>query len=540
MAGSVARRNRNEYEWSGGGGWSDVHVVILDNYFIITSKEIQNGATLHILISRVGNPYIMQSDHYTNLPLKPLPLDCMGLGKFTEPPETRKEEGGSSMRIFGNSPTKNAYPFTVFHKFDVQRRYSFYARSEISRSKWYETFVDTLGVRKAQQDANKWFVPTAIDYTTFRSQTTKAPPISETAFTGQITSAATFANDGRNYFVVATVNGIYAAEQRSNPSFKRILPLSSVTIMTTLSKFGVLVLLHDSCIRSYNLHSLAGLIGGVHSQESFAGSMKRLTDREVGVTSFGAGEVAGRTLVVYVVKGFRHYTLQALEAVSQPNSAGDIRNQDIVSTFRPFGSQFEIPKEVYSVTMLQRTLAIATSAGMIIAEPTLAASEPLIIPYWGTPSKDSSTQAKKLRDRCMDTRVLGLVPSGGAERLLIYESFGCYITKYGVPTRNYGFIRWECPIQSFVCRGSHVLLVSQTDIEVRHIPTGRLIQVIEGNEIRLLQKLPKGEGRTLAARRGEKDDTLGLSDQLFELVETSALSDQTWNESDLMWEGWET
>ena len=66
--------------------------------------------------------------------------------------------------------------------------------------------------------------------------------------------------------------------------------------MTTLSKFGVLVLLYDSCIRSYNLHSLAGLIGGVHSQESFAGSMKRLTDREVGVISFGAGEVAGRTL----------------------------------------------------------------------------------------------------------------------------------------------------------------------------------------------------------------------------------------------------
>lgn len=183
MAGNVARRNRNEYEWSAGSGWSDVHVVILDNYceymvpsllashiylsvdtpVIITSEETQNGATVHILISRVGNLHIMQSDHYTNLPLKPLPLDCMGLGKFTEPPETRKDEGGNSMRIFGNSPTKNAYPFTVFHKFDVQRRYTFYARSELSRSKWYETFVDTLGVRKAQQDANKAsaFIPAA-------------------------------------------------------------------------------------------------------------------------------------------------------------------------------------------------------------------------------------------------------------------------------------------------------------------------------------------------------------------------------------------
>ncbi|SRR5258707_8567612 len=122
---------------------------------------------------------------------------------------------------------------------------------------------------------------------------------------------------------------------------------------------------------------------------------------------------------------------------------------------------------------------------------------------------------------------------------LDYVAFGCYITKHGVPTRNSGFIRWECPIQSFVCQGPHVLLLSQTDIEVRHIPTGRLIQLIEGKEIRLLQKLPKGKGRTLAARLGEKDDTLGLSDQLFELVETSDLSDQCCNESDLMWEPWE-
>lgn len=226
--------------------------------------------------------------------------------------------------------------------------------------------------------------------------------------------------------------------------------------------------------------------------------------------------------------------------------------------------------------MLQRTLAIATSAGMIIAEPTLYVMVPkysvaLNCFLVGPPLLNHSLfrigvrlrriPAHRLRNFEIAARIHGYWDWSHQEKPndysftnvrhppstlypflidLDYAAFGCYITKYGVPTRNCGFIRWECPIQSFVCRGSHVLLVSQTDIEVRHIPTGRLIQVIEGNEIRLLQKLPKGEGRTLAARRGEKDDSLGLSDQLFELVETSALSAQTWNESDLMWEGWET
>ncbi len=89
--------------------------------------------------------------------------------------------------------------------------------------------------------------------------------------------------------------------------------------------------------------------------------------------------------------------------------------------------------------MLQKTLAIATSAGMVIIEPTqyvltpkysvalkfpyrAATSEMLIVPIWNTPMKDPNAQARqKLRDRCMDSRVLGLVSSGEAELLLIYE-----------------------------------------------------------------------------------------------------------------------
>ncbi len=69
-AGSVARQNKNE--WGGGSGWSNVYIVILDNYcewsttsapvrvylsvdtVLITSEETQNGVTLCILISRVG------------------------------------------------------------------------------------------------------------------------------------------------------------------------------------------------------------------------------------------------------------------------------------------------------------------------------------------------------------------------------------------------------------------------------------------------------------------------------------------------------
>src|SRR5258705_12370677 len=79
-------------------------------------------------------------------------------------------------------------------------------------------------------------------------------------------------------------------------AFKRILSSSCVTSMTNLSQFGMLLLLYDTGLRSYNLHTLAGFIGGVQSQEAFAGSMERLTGQDMAVAFFGAGEVAGRTL----------------------------------------------------------------------------------------------------------------------------------------------------------------------------------------------------------------------------------------------------
>src|SRR5258708_25969777 len=72
-------------------------------------------------------------------------------------------------------------------------------------------------------------------------------------------------------------------------AFKRILSLSCVTSMTTLSQFGMLLLLYDTGLRSYNLHTLAGFIGGVQSQEAFASSMERLTGQDMAVPVFRAG-----------------------------------------------------------------------------------------------------------------------------------------------------------------------------------------------------------------------------------------------------------
>jgi len=239
--------------------------------------------------------------------------------------------------------------------------------------------------------------------------------------------------------------------------------------------------------------------------------------------------------------GFRQTGMQAIEAVSQPPSSEQSRRHgsaEPVTTFRPYGPAFYVPREAYNVVMLQKTLAISTVAGIAIVEPTHI-GDVTTVPDWTTGSADSSLQARSmLKERCDDSRPLGLTQSGNSELLVIYETFGCYITKHGAPTRKSGFIRWETHVQSFVAREPYVILVGRSSIEVRHAPTGRLLQILLGKEIRLVQKLPRGAGPTLVARRGEKDDQGGLSDQLMELVETSPIGAPEIDESDGIWEEW--
>jgi len=65
-------------------------------------------------------------------------------------------------------------------------------------------------------------------------------------------------------------------------------------------------------------------------------------------------------------------------------------------------------------------------------------------------------------------------------------------------------------------------------VEIRHIQTGRLVQVIEGEDIRLLYSgVSLGEKVTLMALRDGTGDVPGPKDKIVELVETRELNKST-------------
>ena len=162
-----------------------------------------------------------------------------------------------------------------------------------------------------------------------------------------------------------------------------------------------------------------------------------------------------------------------------------------------------------------------------------------------------------LKAKCDNARPIGIVKSGKEELIVIYDGellatsvyiqcscvfleFGCYVTKHAVPTRKCGFVRWETKAVAYAARGQYILLFSPQFIEIRHVPTGRLVQVMQGSFI-LLQSLSGTP--LLIAQRGQKDDKQGLSHELAELVETAPFESTGLTPgpggADTLWDEWE-
>lgn len=124
--------------------------------------------------------------------------------------------------------------------------------------------------------------------------------------------------------------------------------------------------------------------------------------------------------------------------------------------------------------------------------------------------------------------------------LLKHLEFGCYVTKYAVPTRKAGYVRWETTAESYAERGPHLLLFSHNFIEVRNTGTGRLMQVIEGNNFRLLQSHPGMP--LLIATRSDQNDRQGIEEEVIELIETAPLDGPLTSlpidETNALWQEW--
>jgi hypothetical protein len=98
---------------------------------------------------------------------------------------------------------------------------------------------------------------------------------------------------------------------------------------------------------------------------------------------------------------------------------------------------------------------------------------------------------------------MGMFRSGEDEFLLCYDGnlgcltrklssltldleFGIYVDKHGDLSRSAGTIEWEGTAERVAFHSPYVLIFDTRFIEVRHVETGRLAQIIPGNDVRCI------------------------------------------------------
>jgi len=112
-------------------------------------------------------------------------------------------------------------------------------------------------------------------------------------------------------------------------------------------------------------------------------------------------------------------------------------------------------------------------------------------------------------------------------------------------------VKWETQAQSFAYREHHVLLFSPDFIEVRDVRNGRLLQVMEAVDMRLLYFNPSvgNNDPMILAMKGKKTDKDDFGIKIVELAATVALSpgpqspatdaEAAHTATPVLWEGWD-
>jgi len=99
-----------------------------------------------------------------------------------------------------------------------------------------------------------------------------------------------------------------------------------------------------------------------------------------------------------------------------------------------------------------------------------------------------------------------------------FLDFGCFVDHVGKPARTHYYTEWERRANSYARCGPHLLLLSSVYIEVRNIDTGKLVQIVDVNDMRLLRSSLTEPNMLVAAMIGGTEDDGGRTERLGELI----------------------
>ncbi|KAF5383621.1 hypothetical protein D9615_003552 [Tricholomella constricta] len=287
----------------------------------------------------------------------------------------------------------------------------------------------------------------------------------------KVNCAAPF-NGGRKV-VYGTNDGVYISDLReTNREPTRVLALLDVLQVDVLEDYQLLIVLSERQVITFPLDAL-------DANDPMAG-LKRAKRISSHTSFFKAGFCLGRVLVCIVKSSQLSSTFKTLEPIDQ-NIRGRAKptfrkllqgGNDTLKLFR----EFYIPVESTSIHYLKTKMCVGCSRGFEIVDLESLDTQGLLDP------NDESLEFVRKRENLRPMAIYRILN----EFLLCYDEFAFYVNKNGRRSRKDFMVHWEGNPTGFALHEPYVLAFEPSFVEIRHIETGLMSQVIQGSNLRLL------------------------------------------------------
>ncbi|GMK58140.1 hypothetical protein CspeluHIS016_0501720 [Cutaneotrichosporon spelunceum] len=353
--------------------------------------------------------------------------------------------------------SKHGFSITVTHLGRKGYQLQLWVESYVSRKKWVES------IEKQQQ--------TIRDRSTiFQSET-----ITEGFFQGLRRINCLSPYDNGNRMIYGTDEGVYFSNLR-DPKLRepvKVINLTDVTQVDVIEELQLLIVLHERSVTTFPLDCL-----DPNDPNAALKRGKRISSH---TSFFKSGICLGRTLVAVVKSSPLSSTIKVLEPVDQSMRGkkqqrgfmGRLNNsQDTLKVFK----EFYIPFESFSVYFLKTKLCVGCQKGFEIVDLETLDMQSLLDP--SDPSLDFVLKRDGVRPMAI-YRIEG-------DFLLCYDEFAFYVNKNGWRARPKWAIIWEGTPTAFALQYPYVIAFEPTFIEVRHVESGHLVQIIPASNISCL------------------------------------------------------
>ncbi|KAK5816813.1 hypothetical protein F5H01DRAFT_187035 [Linnemannia elongata] len=375
----------------------------------------------------------------------------------------------------------NAAPVTIEHR---GRRGGLYVLTMLQkdRDEFVEQIKAAKDIRKRVLSGNQLFQTNFITEMTAQPLSSTSPSstsaLSSCLDGKRVTCTAPYLNvlDLKKRLVVGTENGLYIGMEDDPASFRLAIDEINVSQISVLEAYHMLLILSGKILKAYNISCLEP-----NADKSLQ------VGQQVGksVQYFTIGEYDGKTLLAVMrKKGSSESQFSVYEPVENAVLAGHHHRGLSLSFGKSNKSEwfkaqydFYVASDSSQLIMFSKMVCVVCPKGFeLLSLDNL--KETQIFPAKGDP--DFAFLAKKA-----DSAPVNMFKISADEFFMCYTDFAFTMTKAGGLAPK-AFIEWEGRPDSFALVHPYIIAVENDLIEIRHVETGALEQLIFGDNIRLL------------------------------------------------------